>query len=117
MACAGCTGMKDAPKEKGRAVEDAAAKVTLDLYVSSLCRYGMNAELAMIKVKELFGESVELNIRFIERIDETGAMSSMFGEDGLSQDIRQMCIMKLYPDKYFEYLKLFNTEGDRLTFD
>ena len=79
-------------------------KVNVDLYVMSFCPYGTQAEEGIIPaVKELGG--VNLNLHFIASKNKTsGKFSSLHGPNEVQEDLRQVCIMKYYPNKWEDYV-------------
>lgn len=79
-------------------------KPVLDLYVMSQCPYGTQAEEITLPVVELFGDSVEFNLRFIANDNGDGTFRSLHGQPEVDGDIRQLCVEKNYPEKYFNYL-------------
>ncbi len=79
------------------------AKVTIELFVMSKCPYGVQAESAVKRVIDKFGGDVNLSLRFIAS-ESGGTFSSLHGDSEVQEDLRQVCIMKYYPDRLVNYL-------------
>jgi hypothetical protein len=84
------------------------APITIDLFVMSQCPYGVQAEDGLFGVIDAFGSDVQVNIRFIVSDLGGGNFGSLHGQPELDENLRQLCIMQNYPDKFFEYLECFN---------
>ncbi|MFA7707753.1 MAG: hypothetical protein WCX73_02280 [Candidatus Pacearchaeota archaeon] len=69
-------------------------KPVVELYVFTYCPYGTQAEKGIIPVAQLLGDKIDFKIRQI---------GAMHGEYEAIEAKRQLCINKLYPDKYLEY--------------
>ena len=80
------------------------ANVTIELFVMSQCPYGVQAEALVDKVLARFGGEVNLSLHFIANENAEGSFSSLHGQTEVDEDIRQVCIMKYYPDKVLKYL-------------
>ncbi|MFH1403809.1 MAG: DsbA family protein [Candidatus Altiarchaeota archaeon] len=73
----------------------------LDVYVMSMCPYGMRALDAMKDVLENFGENIDFNIHYIASYSEqTDTFNSLHGQPEVDENIRELCAMKYYPDNY-----------------
>ena len=71
----------------------------LDLFAMSQCPYGATAFLGLRKILNHFGNSINLNIYYIA--DDTGnGVSSMHGQSEVDENIRQLCAIKHYSEKY-----------------
>ncbi len=81
----------------------------IDLFVMSQCPYGVAAENAM---KELFTNfpTLKVNINFIANDNGDGTFSSLHGQAEVDENIRQLCIIKNAPTKYWTYLDCFNKD-------
>ena len=90
----------------------AGEKVTLDLYVMSMCPYGVQAENGLFPAVKSLGRSVELNLHFIAgelpavaaSAETKPAFSSLHGQPEVDENIRQACMMKHYPQSYMDYI-------------
>ncbi len=84
-------------------------KPKTELFVMSFCPYGVQAEGFMKPVADLLGSKADIKVRFIA---QTGSgiksIQSLHGPAEASEDLRQLCIMKDYPEKYWSYLETFN---------
>jgi hypothetical protein len=84
-----------------------SSPVTLDLFVMSQCPYGVQAEDGVLNALGAFGSDLQVNIRFI--VSEAGtSFNSLHGQPELDENLRQLCIVQNYPDKFFDYLECFN---------
>lgn len=88
------------------------ARPSVELFVMSFCPYGVQAENAMEPVVDLLGQKADINVRFIARVqgDSVDSVSSLHGPPEAKEDLRQLCVMDRYPDKFWEYLMLINEE-------
>jgi hypothetical protein len=80
------------------------AKTTIELFVMSKCPYGVQAETAVTKVLDKFGGDVNLSLHFIASETSSGVFSSLHGDTEVAEDLRQVCIMKYYPQSLINYL-------------
>ncbi len=79
------------------------ANVTLELFVMSKCPYGVQAESTAKKVIDEFGGEVNLSLHFIASKNADGTFSSLHGDTEVQEDLRQVCIIKYYPDSIVNY--------------
>ncbi len=89
--------------------------VKIDLFVSSLCKFAVLAEDAIFKVTDLLPLKVKLELHHVNKLDDQGNLMSMFGSNGLLEDLRQTCIKKHFPDKVVDFLKLFNDKDVKIS--
>ncbi len=82
-------------------------KTVLDLYVMSMCPYGVEAENWLLPFVEKFKDKIELNIYFIMSVRD-GILSSLHGEEEIKENKRQIIIQKYNYDKYYKYLNCIN---------
>lgn len=98
------------------------AKPKLEMFVMSFCPYGLQAEQGLKPVAELLGDSAEIIPRYVvygssgyagkEATYCIGDYCSMHGINELKEDIRQMCIYKNEPDKFWAYVGyIFNSSN------
>jgi glutaredoxin len=85
------------------------ANVTIELFVMSQCPYGVQAEEVVKKVIDGFGGEVNLSLHFIADANSNGSFSSLHGQPEVEEDLRQVCIMKYYPNSLLEYLSCVAT--------
>ncbi|MDD1671896.1 MAG: thioredoxin domain-containing protein [Methanomicrobiales archaeon] len=85
-------------------------KPTVDLYVMAFCPYGVQAENSMKPVVDLLGNKADIHVRFIASVrgSDLASVSSLHGINEGTEDVRQLCIMKKYPAKFWEYLMATN---------
>jgi hypothetical protein len=85
----------------------------VNLFVMAFCPYGQQAEAGMLPVAKLLGNSIKFALHYViydgayYQNSSTyciDGLCSMHGVSELREDMRQMCIKKLYPDKLFDYI-------------
>lgn len=99
------------PKEEPETQEiEKKDKPEVNLYVMSFCPYGVQAENALKPVVDLLKGKADIKVRFIAGVggDTIDSVSSLHGAPEAKEDLRQLCIMKYYPDKYWDYLMDMN---------
>ena len=79
---------------------------TAELFVMAFCPYGVQAEQTMKSVVDVIGSKADIKVRFIASVEGTtvDSVQSLHGATEAQEDLRQLCIMKYYPDKYWSYL-------------
>lgn len=89
-----------------------SARPVVDLYVMAFCPYGTQAETVMRPVVDLLGSTADIRIRYITTIDGNtiNNVTSLHGPTEAREDLRQLCILKSNPQKYWDYLKTFNNQ-------
>ena len=78
-------------------------KPKVDLFVMSQCPYGVLAEQSFGPVLKLFKERIDFNLYFIAS-ETNNVFTSLHGQAEVDEDIRQVCAIKYYPDKYLDYV-------------
>jgi len=88
--------------------------VKLDLYVMSMCPFGTQAENAIFPAVKSLGPLAELRLHYIagEQPEQPGSdgkavkpvFRSLHGQPEVDENIRQLCAMKHYPDKYMDFI-------------
>lgn len=84
-------------------------KPEIELFVMSQCPFGTIAENAMYPVYKLLKDNMDFKLYFIASKTEDG-FSSLHGQPEVDEDIRQICIMDKYPNKYFSYIQCVNED-------
>lgn len=81
-----------------------------DLYVMAFCPWGTQAESVMKPVAALIGSKADIRVRYItSEIGTTVAsVSSLHGTPEAEEDLRQICILKKNPEKFWDYVSRFN---------
>lgn len=83
-------------------------KPQVELFVMSYCPFGVTAEEELLPFFRKYGDTIDFKLRFIanEADDADGelAFTSLHGAAEVFEDLRQMVIAELYPDKFFDYL-------------
>jgi glutaredoxin len=89
-----------------------SARPVVDLYVMAFCPYGTQAEAVMRPVVDLLGTTTDIHVRYITTINgpTTDNVTSLHGPTEAKEDLRQVCILKSTPQKYWDYLKAFNDQ-------
>jgi len=86
----------------------------LDLFVMSHCPYGITAENSLLK----FRDTADIQIHFImDEVEKTDPedkfpkkYSSIHGASEVEENLRQLCIISIYNDKYWSYLEKRNKD-------
>lgn len=85
-------------------------KPKAELFVMSFCPYGVQAETQIKPVVDLLGSKAEIKVRFIAQAgSDINSIQSLHGATEAREDLRQTCIQKNYPEKYWNYLSSFNS--------
>ena len=83
-------------------------KPQVELFVMSYCPFGVTAEEELLPFFRKYGDTIDFKLRFIaneaEDTDGELAFTSLHGAAEVFEDLRQMVIAELYPDKFFDYL-------------
>jgi predicted DsbA family dithiol-disulfide isomerase len=78
-------------------------RVRVDLFVMSLCPYGVQAENAFGPVVEKLGPALDLRVEFIAG-EEKGKLVSLHDEPEVKGDIAQLCAAKIAPDRSYRMI-------------
>jgi len=89
------------------------------LYTMSYCPYGNQAEEVMYPVQKLLGKKVKIEPHYVIYsnyhgggpdycLDKENKYCSMHGIEELNQDVRELCIYKYQPEKFWDYLMEVN---------
>lgn len=78
-------------------------KKSLDLFVMSHCPYGTKAMLATKEFADAFGKDATVNVHYIGQ-NAGGKLSSMHGPDEITDDLREVCAIQHYGDKFLDFL-------------
>jgi len=76
---------------------------TIQLFVMSQCPYGTMAEKAVKELTDAIPDLKFGGLYFIATDLENGSFSSLHGANEVAEDLRQVCIMKYYPEKILNY--------------
>jgi hypothetical protein len=76
----------------------------------SFCPYGIQAETAMKPVADLLGSRADIRVLYLTSVGGATADSiqSLHGPVEVQEDLRQACIQKNSPGKFWAYLDGFN---------
>jgi len=79
------------------------------LFLMSFCPYGNQAEEIMMPVAELLKNSMNIEPHYI--VSKVGdEYQSLHGEQELNQDVRELCVYKYQPEKFWAFLKQINQD-------
>jgi len=97
----------DAAATSGGAAAEASVKKDIpevELFVMSLCPYGVQAEKGILPVVEKLGSKIDFKVRFVDY--------TLHGKKEFDENLNQYCIQKEESNKYNDYLACFAQEGD-----
>ncbi len=89
----------------------------MDLFVMSKCPFGIEAEQVIYPVAKKAG--ISLSIYYIANFSSNPnpaanqkpyMLSSLHGETEIEEDMRQLCVKKYFPQKYFGYILARNKD-------
>lgn len=95
---------KDTATQEPVAEAPKSDKPVVEVFVMSHCPYGTQIEKGIIPVAEALKDKIDFQIKFCDY--------AMHGEKELQEQLKQYCISKEQPAKYFSYLKCFLSSGD-----
>ncbi|MFA5381679.1 MAG: hypothetical protein WC356_00810 [Candidatus Micrarchaeia archaeon] len=78
--------------------------LNLELFIMSYCPYGLQAQKAVLPVKELFGDELNLSIKFVDYI--------MHGTKEIDENNLQYCLQEEHPLVFWDYLDCFTVSGE-----
>ncbi|MDD3679631.1 MAG: thioredoxin domain-containing protein [Candidatus Shapirobacteria bacterium] len=79
------------------------------LFLMSFCPYGNQAEEIMIPVVDLLKDTIDIIPRYI--VSKVGdSYSSLHGDQELNQNVRELCVYKYQPEKFWGFLKEVNAD-------
>jgi predicted DsbA family dithiol-disulfide isomerase len=90
----------------------ADAKASLELFVMSQCPFGTQAETLAKPAIEKFGKDLNFSIHFIATESASG-FTSLHGQPEVDENLRQVCIIKKTPEKFFDYVSCINEDYQR----
>jgi hypothetical protein len=86
------------------------ARPSVDLFVMAFCPYGTQVESAMKPVVSLLGTKADIQLRYITTVQGStvDSVQSLHGLTEAQEDLRQSCIQKNFPQKFWDYIEVFN---------
>ncbi len=89
--------------------EEVKAKV--DVFVMSMCPFGVKALNAMEEVLKAFGDELKFEIHFIATAEGDG-FTALHGQPEVDENIRELCAIKSFPEnhKYMGYILCRNKD-------
>jgi len=88
--------------------------VKLDLYVMSMCPFGIQAENVIFPAVKSLGRLAKLRLHYIASEEPAlpgpdgktakPVFQSLHGQPEVDEDIRQLCVMKHYPNRYMDFI-------------
>ena len=79
-------------------------KPDVDVFVMSHCPFGTQIEKGLLPVWDLFGDKINLNIRFVDY--------AMHGKKELDEELKQYCVAQQGKPKLRKYLECFLKSGE-----
>lgn len=97
-------------KEKG---VPKTQRPAVELFVMSLCPYGVKAEKEILPIVNEFGDKIDFKIKFIVNVrgQSIDQVNSLHGIDEVKENLRQAAIMRQYPDKFLAYIDKINEKS------
>ena len=86
-----------------------SSQPTVQLFLMSFCPYGNQAEEIMMPVIDLLGDKVNISPQYIVSKTDAG-YSSLHGKQELNQGVRELCVYKYQPEKFWDFLKEVNAD-------
>ncbi len=95
-------------------------KPKVDLYIMAFCPFGRQAASMMYPVEKLLGKLANITVHYViypasmysghESQFCVGSYCSMHGINETREDMRQLCIEKYYPEKFWDYLNTVSSD-------
>jgi len=99
---------KQPVESTGRAAETVNVPKTdkpeVEVFVMSYCPYGLQMEKAVLPVQELLGSQADISVKFVHYL--------MHGKKEAEENVREYCIQKEEPGKFWDYLECFIRDGE-----
>jgi len=107
-------------------------KPKVELFVMSFCPYGNQAEEIMKSVAELLDKKAEIGLNYVIYDNYAQAMNasfdeycldkeeqycSMHGRGEINQDVREICLSKYQPDKFWQFVEKINSKTNSSNVD
>lgn len=74
------------------------------LYIMSDCPYGKKAVEALKPINNLFQDQLTYEIHYIATENPDGTVRSLHGQSEVDEDVIQLCVEKIAPEKHLNYL-------------
>ena len=96
----------------------------VDLFVMSFCPYGNEAESQIQPIVEALGESIDFHLRYIVSSDygdteycltDDLKYCSLHSKTEVNQDIRELCVAKYQPEKFWDFVTAINEKTKAAT--
>lgn len=85
-------------------------KADVKLFVMSFCPYGNEAEEIMKPVVDLLKDKANIKVHYIVSKEGTN-YTSLHGEQELNQDVREICVLKYQPEKFWDFVLTINKKA------
>jgi len=83
------------------------SKPNVKLFVMSFCPFGTQAEQILNPIVGLLKDRVNFELAYI--VSKNGEeFSSLHGEKEISQNVRELCVSKYYPSKFWDFVSKIN---------
>jgi len=86
-------------------------KADVKLFVMSFCPYGNEAEEIMKPVVDLLKNKANIEVHYIVSKEGTN-YTSLHGEQELNQDVREICVLKYQPEKFWDFILTINKKAN-----
>lgn len=96
-------GTEEPPQEIAK-----SDKPIFQMFVMSECPYGVMAEDAFFPVLKAMNGKFDFELHFIATDNGDGTFTSLHGQKEVDEDLRQVCVMKEYPENYIDYIDCQN---------
>jgi hypothetical protein len=93
----------------------AQSKARLDLYGMGECPYCADAEKEIHEVTRALGDRLDVRFYYLVGEDAQGRLTSMHGPEEVVEDLRQIAVQRLAPDRFWTYL--LSRGGERMRWD
>lgn len=94
----------DATCKKDWRCMEKSEKPDVDVFVMSHCPYGLQIEKGLLPVWDLFGDKINLNIRYVGY--------AMHGKKEVDEQLKQYCVNEQGKQKFRDYLGCFVKNGE-----
>lgn len=95
--------------QKVKSIDDIPKRDKADakLFVMSFCPYGNEAEEIMKPVIDLLKDKANIEVHYI--VSKEGQnYTSLHGDQELNQDVREICVLKYQPEKFWDFILAIN---------
>lgn len=98
-----------APRETAPREIPKSDRPQVQIFLMSFCPFANQAEEIMLPVAELLQDRADIIPRYIVSRTDTG-YTSLRGEQEVNQAVRELCVYKYQPEKFWNFLKEVNAD-------